>query len=228
VSLGFARFYLHWDWAGAERAFRKAIELNPAHAMARHYYGNFLNAMGRQDEGLRERQLARARDPNSLVFARGVAWNYFYMRRYAETARELEAIVAVDPDNASVNSLLARAYYALDRHDEGIALLERLVTTQGYVSYVEKLAFGLASAGREAEARVLLRRMADLPRTTHIKPYDVALVHVQLGEHDTALALLEKAYDDRDSTIVSLKVDPRLDALRGQPRFEQIRARMGY
>ena len=228
VSLGFARFYLHWDWPGAEQAFRKAIELNPAHATARHYYGNFLNAMGRQDEGLQQRQLARDRDPNSLVFMRGVAWNYFYMRRYAEAARELEAIAAVDRDNASVNSLLARAYYALGRHDEGIALLQRVIATQGPTSYIEKLAFGFAAAGREAEARALLRRMTEMSRTTYIKPYDVALVHAQLGERDAALSLLEEAYDRRDSTIVSLKVDPRLDPVRGDPRFERLQARMGY
>jgi tetratricopeptide (TPR) repeat protein len=228
VSLGFAKFYLHWDWAGAEEAFRKAIALNPAHAVARHYYGNFLNAMGRQEEGLQQRLLARERDPNSLVFTRGVAWNYFYMERYADAARELEAIVAVDPNNAAVNSLLARAYYGLGRYDEGIALMRQLVATQGYVSYIEKLAFGLAASGQHAEARALLRRMEGISNTTYIKPYDVALVYVQLGEADTAMTLLERAFDVRDSTIVSLGVDPRLDALRGHPRFDRLRARMGY
>ena len=108
VSLGFARFYLEWNMKDAEQAFQRALELNPTDAMAHHHYGDFLDSVGRFEQGLEQRLLARERDPNSLIFSRGVAWNYFFMRRYADAARELEAIVAVDPENASVTSLLAR------------------------------------------------------------------------------------------------------------------------
>jgi tetratricopeptide (TPR) repeat protein len=227
VSLAFARFYLEWNMKGAEQAFLRALELNPADAMAHHHYGNFLSCLGRHEEGLQQRMLARERDPNSLIFTRGVAWNLFFMRRYADAARELEGMQAVDPENVSVLSLLARTYLMLGRFDEGIAILQKNVGSQGYTDNVEKLAYALAAAGRQAEARTLLLRIDAASRSTYIKPYDLALVHVLLGEKETALTLLERAYAERDGTILLMKVDPRLDDVRADPRFTQLVARLG-
>jgi tetratricopeptide (TPR) repeat protein len=227
VSLGFARFYLEWNMPAAERAFVQALELNPADAMAHHHYGNYLSCVGRHEEGIRQRLLARERDPSSLIFTRGVAWNYFFARRYADAARELEAIVAVDPESVTVTSLLARTYVALGRFDDGIAMLQKNVNSQGYTDNAEKLAYALAAAGRHSEARALLGRIAAASGTTYIKPYDLALVHVVLGEFETALDLLERAYDERDGTLLLMKIDPRLDDIRDRPRFRRLLARVG-
>jgi eukaryotic-like serine/threonine-protein kinase len=227
VSLGFARFYLEWNMPAAEQAFLKALELNPADAMAHHHYGNYLSCVGRHEEGIQQRLLARERDPNSLIFTRGVAWNYFFARRYLDAARELEGIVAVDPDSATMTSLLARTYVALGRFDEGISMLQKNVESQGYTDNVEKLAYALAAAGRRTEARALLAKISGASMTTYVKPYDLALVQVVLGERETALDLLERAYDVRDGTLLLMKVDPRLDDIRTEPRFGRLLARLG-
>ncbi|HET9793331.1 MAG TPA: protein kinase [Thermoanaerobaculia bacterium] len=211
-----------WDFAGAEREFRLALADNPAHATAHHWYGLFLLTMGRFDEAWEEIERASALDPLSLVVREDRGYFHHCRRDYADAERVFRGIAESDPA------------FLPARFDLGIALVERgdladgISEIRGAVSAagerpraVATLAWALAAAGEKDEARALLRGLA-------APAFSVALVHTALGETDAAFAELGRAIDRREDAAVSLLVNPRVDALRGDSRFDALLRRVGF
>jgi eukaryotic-like serine/threonine-protein kinase len=226
ASLGFANRVLNWDWRLAESQLQRAIALNPSYATAHQWYGNLLSDLGREDESLAQMKRALELDPLSAIISRDVAWPLFFARRYDEAIRQLTDTLARNPGYASAERLMARALAQKGSHDDAVRYFEALARRDVGPRAACELAWGYALAGRRVEAeRELARAQA---ADGHVYPYDLALVYTALGRRDDAFAALARAYDERDATMLNLKHDPRLDALRPDPRFQALLDKMRF
>jgi len=223
VSLAHIALEFDHDWEAAERGYRRAIQLKPAYAVAHHWYGGFLSAMGRHEEALREGQTARSLDPLSLIIQTWVGLRYYFARRYEDAIAEYLKAVQLDRNFAPAHWHLGWAYEATGRFNDGVAEAQRAVALDsGNLVYVASLGHAYARAGREREARATLARLARASTTQHVSSYHVAVIHIALGDMDEGINWLERAYVEQSPWIGYLGVDPRLDPVRTDPRFRSL------
>jgi tetratricopeptide (TPR) repeat protein len=224
-ALGYVALYHDWDWAGADREFRRAIELDQNYALARQWYGNYLTAMGRFDEA--EAEIRRAAELDPLrVFPRAViGWVWFYKGDFERAVSQIDTAIAVSPTQAMMHLWRGQSLEMLGRQADALAAYRRAVefSEEGAV-FLAALARGHAAMGERAEAERLLTRIA-AGRT--IPAYEIAKVYLALGQTDEALRWLEHAFQARAHSMVFLRVDPQLGPLRGDPRFEELATRVG-
>jgi TolB-like protein/Tfp pilus assembly protein PilF len=229
ASLGFLRRFFDWEWSSAEREFRSAVRLNPGYATGRRWYGQFLSGMGRHDEAIAEVRHALDLDPLSVIIHTALGDVLFYARRYDEAIAIYRKALELDPDFSAGQSDLARALEHSGRVDEAIRGYERAIALAG--SSMADPSIGLANAcaaaGRRDEALAVLDELKRRRDRQYVSPWGLASIYARLGERETALEWLECAYDEHDSTLVWIKVHPRFDALRAEPRFIALVRKMG-
>jgi tetratricopeptide (TPR) repeat protein len=226
ASLAFANFFLQWDFAAAGQQFQKALELNPSYATAHHWYGNYLSDMGKEENALAEIRRALDLDPLSAIISRDVAWPLFFTRRYDEAIAQLDRTLAAFPEYSPAERLRARALAQRGEHTEAVRQFEQQKLRADSARSRCELAWSYALAGRRAQALAELRSAEALK--TGVYPYDVALVYAALHEPDEALSALERAFQERDSTMVNLRHDPRFDSLRSDPRYQRLLGQMRF
>jgi serine/threonine-protein kinase len=226
TSLAFANFFLLWDFEAAGQQFRKALELNPSYATAHHWYGNFLSDMGREDEALTAIRRALDLDPFSAIISRDVAWPLFFGRRYDEAIAHLDATLVSFPDYLPAQRLRARALAQRGEAETAVLEFQRQKARSDSPRARFELAWALALSDRRDEAAAELKAALQVQGARH--PYDLALVHAALGARDDAFAALQRAFDERDSTMVNLRHDPRFDSLRTDDRFGRLVAQMRF
>jgi TolB-like protein/Tfp pilus assembly protein PilF len=218
-----------WDWAAAEKEYRRALELNPNYATAHHLYADFLSAMGRPEEGLLEIHLAQALDPLSLVINMEVGWNFYIAREYERAIKHSLKTLELEPHFSPAHYTLGLAYLQLGMHDESIAeFRQALEGSSGNPAPLAALGHAYARTGNTSEARDVLDRMTRLARRSYVSSYLCALIHAELGEEQPACDFLDNAVVERDSWLVWLKTDPRFDVLRPSPRFQNLLLRIGF
>jgi TolB-like protein len=228
VSLGLVRWFWEWDWSGSESAFRRSLELAPGYALAHTWYGYLLSGLSRHDEALAEMRLAIELDPLSLITLAAAGGAYFFARRYEEAVALHRRTLGIDPEFIPARSDLARALEYSGRTAEAVEQYERVIRLAG-TSMADPsagLANVLAVSGRVGEAREVLAALSRRRAESYVSPWALASIHAHLGETGEALSWLERAYEERDSTLVWLKVHPRFDALHREPRFEALLARL--
>lgn len=229
TSLGFVRFFHDWDWAGAEASFRRALESGPNWPTAHQWFGEFLAALGRFDEAEAHARQAIELDPLSFVIRTSLADVLYFARRYDEALCVLRDVAELAPDFQWARMDMGRAYTELGRHDEAWRELD---AAYGGMSHKGRPAGGrvyaLARAGRHDEARALLPDLAARAESGESTRHSVAVVHLALGDREAALDLLERGLLERDRALVWARVHPRLDPLRGEPRFERILETLGF
>jgi TolB-like protein/Flp pilus assembly protein TadD len=226
TSLAFANFFLLWNWDAAGEQFKRALELNPSYATAHHWYGNYLSDIGREDEALAEMRRALELDPMSAIISRDVAWPLFHSRRYDEAVEQLDATLAAFPGYLPAERLRARALAQRGNHSEAVRQFG-LQKIRGDTPRARcELAWAYALAGRREEAVNELR--SALAMKSGIYQFDVALAYTALDRPRDALSALERAFEERDPTMVNLKHDPRFDSLRSDPRFTRLLAQMRF
>ncbi|HET7452685.1 MAG TPA: protein kinase, partial [Thermoanaerobaculia bacterium] len=210
ASLGYVRRLFDWDWPGAEASFREAVRLNPSHATGHRWYGQFLSGLGRHSEAIAEATRALELDPLSLIIHTAVGDVYFYARRYAEAIAYYRKGLQMDPEFHAGHSDLARALEFAGEADEAIREYEAAIRLTGNAAGDPSigLANAYAVAGRRADAIGVLETLQKLPPERYVSPWGLASIYARLGENDTALDWLERAYDEHDSTLVWLKVHP--------------------
>jgi tetratricopeptide (TPR) repeat protein len=228
-SLAYVKMYYEWDWPGALAAFRDAIERNPGYATTHQWLGNCLGLLGRFDASIASFQRAAELDPLSGIKTAAVGWGYYFARRYADAIAQQRRALEIEPDLA-----VAHLWYglsleqtgagedAVQRFTEALRLLGRDPVGLAF------LAHGLAIAGRTAEAAARLDELLAMREERYVSGYDIAVACTGLGRHDDALTWLERGYAERTHWMALLKVDPRLDPLRGDPRFAAVLARMAF
>jgi len=226
ASLGRFGIEYDWDWSASEEEYKRAIELNPNYATAHHWYADYLAWVGRHNESLVEIERARQLDPLSLIINTVVAISLSYARRYDEAIEQFHRTLEIDSNFAVAHLYLADAYAQTSHFPEAIAEAQKAVSLSGAAPvFVADLARVYAVAGNRAAANRLLK---DVLRRSYVPKYHVAMVHIALGKHQEALDWLDKAAEDRSPQLVLLKVDPGLDPLRSDPRFQDLLRRMNF
>jgi tetratricopeptide (TPR) repeat protein len=221
TSLALAKVDVEHDAAGAEREYRRAIELNPNYATAHHWYSDFLAAMDRQDEAMAEIKRALELDPLSLVINATLGERLFYARRYDDAVAQLRKTLEMEESFGPAHYLLGLAYEQKGMYEEALAELARARELSGGSPWMVA-AFGhtLAMAGRRHEAQKVLVELKALSRRRPVSPYDMATVYTGLDEKTQAFEWLQKSY--KPQVRRRLKADPRMDRLRLDPRFQEI------
>jgi TolB-like protein/Tfp pilus assembly protein PilF len=229
TSLAFATMFYDYDFVAAEKEFERSIELNPRYATAHSWFGYYLAAMGRYEEGYTEAKRAIRLDPLSSPFHFVLGIVYWHARRYEQAIEELERAFDLDSDNALAQSVLGYAYLCNARYEPAITALRKAVQlSQGATTFIASLGEAYAAAGYREEAQKTLEQLTELSKHQYIMSYSVARIYVALGMKDEALRWLETAYCERAPLMVFLKTDPRLDDLRDDPRFEDLLGRMNF
>ena len=229
ASLAYVLAYDAWDWSGAERAYRRALALQPSGADHHHALSRLLAARGRIPEAVAEAERAHALDPLSLVAHANIGVIAYFGRDYAEARRRLAATLELDPTFTVAHWGLGMVHEQLGQNDEAIAAFQKVIALQGRGRNVlSSLGHVLAVSGRKAEAEAILTELMKRGRSGPIQPYMVALVLVGLGRNDEAITLLDQAYDERSTLLSYLDRDPRFDPLRTSPRFMDLLRRMNF
>ena len=220
ASLGFVGYRYEWDWEAAEGHFRRSVELKPQYATAHHWYGEALAATGRFDESLAALERAQRLDPLSLPINTDLAQTLFFAHRYGECEARLRETLEMDQRFARAHIIRGAALEQLGEYEEAAVALERAAELSGGGALaLSGLGHAYALGGKRRRAREILRRLEAMSREGYVSSYNRAVVHVGLGESEEALAALEQAVQTRDVWLVWLGVNPRLDPLRGEPRF---------
>jgi tetratricopeptide (TPR) repeat protein len=205
-----------WDWPGAEKSFHTAIELNPNDPLAHLWYGWFLEAMGRQHENLAERRRAWELDPLSWSANASVGRALGMLGRHDEAIQHLRAAVEQDPNFFFTRQYLGREYLSKGMANQAAGEFQA-------VQDLPSLGYAFAVSGQKHQAELVLEQMRRNPLTNS---FDLAIVNTGLGCSDEALDLLERARQERILWLMFLRVDERLQSLRGNRRFEAIATEM--
>ena len=223
ATLGFLDWSFDWDWQGAETEYKQAIELNPSYSTAHQWFAIYLVEIGRFDEAVAEIRKAEALDPLSLIISTDVGWILYNARRYDEAIRQLAKPLELDPRFASAHWTLGLAYDALLMTQQAIAEFKKAVYLSGGSPVcLAALAHAYATAGKRNEALQILNELESRPKGNYVLPDGPAYVYAALGDHDRALKWLEQAYSQHTDVMPLLKVEPRLDPLRSDPRFLEL------
>jgi eukaryotic-like serine/threonine-protein kinase len=234
ASLALVQAQYEWDWQAAGKNFRRALELNPGYAYGHLYYSVFLAEQGRTDEAVQEAAEARRLDPLTPNSGNNLVFMYQLAGRPDEALVQSRKLAALDPSDGTTDFGPAAIYAQQGLYDKAITefvkalrpgalapqSIERLLS-QTMLGYV----YGLS--GKSALARQTLEELRQMARERRIDPFYFAIVHVGLGELDKAMEFLEKAYQERSEELLMLKVDPRLNRLRADPRFRGLVQRIG-
>ena len=228
ASLGFFKFLYDWDFPGAEQEFKQAIELNPNCAGTHGRYATYLSVMGLHEEAFNKAMRARELDPILMIGAPGSA--LFLARNYDSAIDATLSALELDPNNGTSYSALGQVYALKGMLNEALAQFEKCRALMGGNPTVDanikaRTGFAYAVAGQRAKA---LKIAEEISRPKGGTPYNIACIYAALGENDRAFEHLESAYYARSPEIVMLKVDPCLDNLRGDPRFQDLLARVGF
>ena len=229
TSLAFVKERYEWDFTGAEKEFKRAIELNPNYATAHQWYGESLSSMGRHQEAIAENKRAQELDPLALIINVALGARFYLARQYDEAVRQLLKTLELDPNFPRVHFRLGLTYVQKGMYREAVAELQKTVELSGRDSiYVASLAYVYGMSGQKAEALKLLDELKQRSNREYVSPYYMAFAYVGLGEKDQAFAWLERACQERDFWLRLLKVDPVWDSLRSDPRFADILRRIGF
>jgi len=226
-SLGRVKLYYDWDWVAAEKEFQRAIELNPSYAISHDTFGYVLWITGRVEEAIAEEKSALVLDPLSLPINRDLGYAYYMARQYSQAIEQEQKTLELDPSFTQARAVLGRAYLQKSMYKEGIAEFEkRLAISPSDRPGLSDLGYGYAVMGRGADAQKILDQLAMISKQKYVSASNVGRIYVGLGEQDHAIEWLEKAYNERAVTLLYVKVDPRFDPLRSDPRFQDLLRRM--
>ncbi len=228
TALGTTRFFYDWDWPAASADFRRAIELNPSYVSSHHLYSSALSAVGNHDEALVEAQLTLTMDPLSLVAILNVGWALFRARRYQDAVAQCRRALGIDPSFLRASELLGLACALTGASDEAVAEARRaMAARENSPRSLAVCGCIFALTGHREEARQTVEELRGLGRQRYVPSLSLAFVSAALGKRDVAMAWLQRAFDEQDSLLVWLRVEPRLDNLRSDPRFKELEERVG-
>jgi len=216
-----------WDWAGAERAFKRAIELNPNYPTAHHWYALCLSFLARHQEALAEIRRAHELDPFSLSINLGVV--YLHARQYDEAIKHFRRVNEMNADFLQAHLFLAEAYEVKGMYDEAAKELDKVITLSGgRAGTAASLNAGYKAEGARGYVKEKLKLLMLRWQRSGDGAYQIAEEYASLGEHDQAFGWLDKAFERRDLSLVNLKVTPEFDSMRPNLLFQDLVRRVGF
>jgi len=224
ASLAQALLAYDFDFAGANREFQHAIELNPNYATAHHWYGeSVLAPLSQFEDAIAQLKRALQLDPLSMIINADVGTVLTNARRYDEAIEQLRKTLEMDPSFYYAHYNLGEALEMKGLTENAIAEYQRAIALNDDPVPQALLGHLYAKIGKKNEARQILQQLHESSKQHYVSPYLFAMIHIGLGEKDRAIDFLEKTYEDRDGySIAFIKVDPFLDPLHGDPRFEAL------
>jgi TolB-like protein/DNA-binding winged helix-turn-helix (wHTH) protein/lipoprotein NlpI len=220
ATLGFVAFYYDWDGRTVDSEFRQAFDKNANYAIGHSWNGEALAAMGRFPEAIHEAKLAQENDPLSMSINTNAGWTLFLAGHKSEAMEALKKIIEIDPNFPRAHFRLGSAYEDRGMYREALAELQKAVQLSAGDPYYEgALGHAYAVSGNVSAARRMLALLKSSSRQRYIPAYAIALIYAGLAEKDNAFFWLEKAREDRSTSLAYLKVDPVLNSLRSHPRF---------
>jgi TolB-like protein len=230
TTLAFSNIF-EWNWADAELGFRRAIELNPNYATARHWYGLYLSWTGKHEQAYAQIRRARELDPLSLAIDNAVGNILFWARRYDEAIDHNLQTLEIDRNFVRGHRSLGFAYLVKGMHEKALHEVQWLVDHSGVPEDYTAAAITYANMGKTEEVQTILSYLFDMSENVDFQrpiSFELALVYVALGEFDTAFDYLNRALEENSGEMVHLKVGPLFDPLREDPRFQELLDRMNF
>jgi TolB-like protein/Tfp pilus assembly protein PilF len=227
-ALASIHFIYDWDWPGAEREWKRAIELNPNFADAHHLYGEFLFSMRRPEEGATELRRAEQLAPFSGQVYVSACNSYWLDHKYNEAFTHCRAGLRIDPQNAYLHITLGLALASNGQFEEAIregetaTRIDESRIIQGFLGAI------YAQAGKRAEAKKIRDTLQSNLAEAYVCPYEIGTISLLLGNKDEAFRWIEKAIEFRSVCIPYLWTDPRLDSLRSDPRYDELVRRLKF
>ena len=224
AALAYTKLQYEWDWPGAEREFRRALELNPNSPDTNFAYSHYLTKMGRFDEAIAVARHGLSVDPLSLTMNADLGWVYTYARRYDDAIEQINRTLELDPHYIHAQWELAVVYILKRQYGEALAGLQKINSDsfRAFEGYI------YAVTDNREEAYRVIARMNDNGREHYVDSYERAIPYAGLGQKDKALDWLERAYAERSAEMPNLKIEPLFDNLRSEPRFQELMRRMNF
>jgi len=224
-----AVLWLHdWQWQEAQREFERSLALSPAHPTASHWYAEYLMTMGRHVEAIARIKNSQELDPLSLIISVAIGRDFYMARRYDDALEQLRRTVELDPNYPVTYWVLGLLLTKMGRYELAIAEGEKGVKLSGGSPLMNAaLAQTFATAGEKEKAIQILDDLTNLTKQKYVAPYFFAGIHIGLGEDDRALEYLEKSYEEHSHWLIYLHLDPSMDSLRSNPRFQDLSRRIG-
>ncbi|HEY0461235.1 MAG TPA: protein kinase [Pyrinomonadaceae bacterium] len=227
-SMGFSRLLYDWNFAEAGREFRRAIELSPNYPNSHDGLGFYLKAVGRHAEAIEKCKEAQRLDPLSPFAHVSLGYAYYFARDYDHAIEECRKALEMDKVSTFAHRNLGLAFLQQGKIEKAIEALSNAVKfSQGGLAFESYLGFAYAVAGKRNEALEVLASLEDLDRERYVPAYNFAIIHAGLGDFDKAFEWFEQARRERSGFLPFLNVEPVVDCLRGDARFEELLKKIG-
>jgi TolB-like protein/Tfp pilus assembly protein PilF len=228
TSLAHISMIYEWDWAAAEKEYRRAVELNPNCAASHHWYSIYLRVRGQFEESLAEIETALRLEPVSLTINSGLGAHFYFARRPDRAIAQFSKTIELDVNFPYAHFMLGLAHGQKGKYEKAITELRKAIRLLGNNSEVlSRLGYLYASAKRRSAARMILQKLKELRKRRYVAAYDVAVVYAALGEKERAFAWLQTAFAEHDEGLCQLGIDSTIDSLRSDPRFTDLLYRVG-
>src|SRR5713226_2697 len=228
VSLGFSALAYDWNYAEAEREFRKAIELRPDYATAHQYYAYYLTAMGNVEQAIAERKRAVSIEPKSPLLNTALGEEYYQARRFSDSIGPNQQALSIDPHYPDAIINIGRAYEQIGMYPQAQQAYQSILAFAPHDPALLALLGHLdAVSGQQAKARGIISQLQQMSGSQYVPSLYVALIYIGLRDNDQAFAWLDKAYEERSEYLVYLPTEPMADPLRSDPRFPALLERLG-
>jgi len=228
ASLAAVLWLYDWQWPEAQTEFKRSLALNPTYPTANHWHAEFVMTMGHPIEAIAKMKNSQELDPLSLIINVAIGWAFYMARRYDEAIEQLLRTVELDPHYPVTYWILGLLYRITGRHDLAISAGEKAVHLSGGSPLIRAaLAHTYGVSGRASEARQALDDLTRLAKRKYVAPHFFAGVYIGLADNDRAMEYLEKSHDEHSHWLIYLHIDPSMDALRSNPRFQDLLKRVG-
>lgn len=231
AALAWSKTVFDWDWEGAEREFKRAIELNPDDANAHHWYGYYLLVMGRPTAAIAEYRRAESLDPLSLIISTDLAQEGLAgAGLYDQAMEQCQKALEMDPNFAEAHICMMNSYKQRGLYKEAIKEIQEAIRlSKDNLAYIAALGVLYAAADRRFEAVNILNDLKARSKHGYVPSGVFFWLCAALGEKDHAMAWLDKAYEEHDSAMLQLRGDiSPSDPLRSDPRFQDLLRRMNF
>ena len=228
TSLAYVKLNFDWDWPGAEVEFKRSLHLNPGYANGHHWHAHLLLSSGRLSEALAESKRALELDVLSPIMNVHLGWHYLYARQYDRALDQLTKTLELDPNYGLAHWYRGLAYQQKGMYTEALRELTKTRNLLKHSPIVEADIGHLhAVSGSKTEAESVIAWLKKESARRHVNPFAIALIYVGLGRNDQGFEWLDTAFRERSDMLVYLRVDPRLDSIRSDPRFARLAGQVG-
>ena len=226
TSLGIYFLFYEWDWAAAQREFQRALALDQQSSDARHFYGHYLEAVGQTDEAIAVMKRATGIDPLSLIINNEYGWALYLGRRFSEAAQVWQKGLDMDRSFVLSQLLIAQALERMAQPAEALAAAKKAVQIESSPYTLIEVACAYAVAGQPQEARKALIQVQAMSEREFVDAALIAYGYAELQDADETFRWLERGYEQRSSSLVMLKVEPKFDPVRQDKRFDALLRRI--